>query len=211
MIGRRDFVATVFSKTFLLFLIGPLLPVAMGVIFGGLGMRAEQSVAPPTVAVLATQQEFSQLERARSHFDSFGVEQPLVVLVRQQPEVALDRQIDRLLSSETDKVLGVLYGGLGNPHFKGAVNEDGRTIRQIGLIVGPVNSGVVLVLLLEAPGDFISSLTVSSQPRRLLVHQPNSVLKRSSTLSAACLMGPLPAIVIDDLRGGGDRRHLAGT
>ena len=41
VIARRDFVATVFSKTFLLFLIGPLFPILMAVMFGGIGDRID--------------------------------------------------------------------------------------------------------------------------------------------------------------------------
>ena len=41
VIARRDFTATVFSKTFLLFLLGPLFPVVMGVMFGGIGDRID--------------------------------------------------------------------------------------------------------------------------------------------------------------------------
>ena len=35
VIGRRDFMATVLNKAFLLFLLGPLFPVLMGAAFGG--------------------------------------------------------------------------------------------------------------------------------------------------------------------------------
>ena len=37
VIARRDFAATVLSKTFLLFLLGPLFPLIFGGVFGGIG------------------------------------------------------------------------------------------------------------------------------------------------------------------------------
>ena len=52
VIGRRDFTATVFSRSFLLFLLGPLFPVIMVVIFGGIATRIASEAAQPVVAVL---------------------------------------------------------------------------------------------------------------------------------------------------------------
>ena len=37
VIGRRDFTATVFSKAFLFFLLGPLFPILIGLLFGNIG------------------------------------------------------------------------------------------------------------------------------------------------------------------------------
>src|SRR5688500_18220350 len=50
VIARRDFTATVFSKTFLLFLLGPLFPVLMGVIFGIIGGASMSQAERPVVA-----------------------------------------------------------------------------------------------------------------------------------------------------------------
>ena len=135
VIGRRDFTATVFSKTFILFLVGPLIPLLFGFLFGGLGARAERNEAPPTVAVIAAPEEFALLERARHRFEPLEEGRPLVHLrqVERQADVAAQR--DRLLAAEEEKLLGVLEGGLGAPHFTGAVNADGRTVKQIALFV----------------------------------------------------------------------------
>ena len=135
VIGRRDFTATVFSKTFLLFLIGPLIPLLFGFLFGGLGARAERNEAPPTVAVIATPPEFTLLEAARKRFEPLEEGRPLVHLRQVAPEANSVAQRDRLLAAEEEKLLGVLEGGLGAPHFTGAVNADGRTVKQIALFV----------------------------------------------------------------------------
>ncbi|HET9355877.1 MAG TPA: ABC transporter permease, partial [Sphingomicrobium sp.] len=135
VIGRRDFTATVFSKTFLLFLLGPLIPLLFGFLFGGLGARAERNEAPPTVAVIAAPAEFALLDRARKRFEPLEEGRPLVHLRRVAPEANAPAQRDRLLAAEEEKLLGVLEGGLKAPHFTGAVNADGRTVKQIGLFV----------------------------------------------------------------------------
>ena len=63
VIARRDFAATVLSKTFIFFLLGPLFPLLLGGVFGGIGARVATQTERPVVAVIAPQAEF---ERARS-------------------------------------------------------------------------------------------------------------------------------------------------
>ncbi|MET0270769.1 MAG: ABC transporter permease, partial [Sphingomonas sp.] len=57
VIARRDYVASVWSRTFLLFLFGPLLPIIAGLFFGALGTAADRQATHPRVAVIATPAE----------------------------------------------------------------------------------------------------------------------------------------------------------
>ncbi|TVV71167.1 hypothetical protein FOY91_17360, partial [Sphingomonas solaris] len=57
VIARRDYVASVWSRTFLLFLIGPLLPIAAGLFFGSVGTSVDRQATHPRVAVIATPEE----------------------------------------------------------------------------------------------------------------------------------------------------------
>ena len=67
VIARRDFTATVLSKTFLFFLLGPLFPIALGFAFGGIGAQVEKNAKPAAVAVIASPEEFALLNEAREH------------------------------------------------------------------------------------------------------------------------------------------------
>jgi len=131
VIGRRDFTATVMSKTFLLFLLGPLLPVLMGVMFGGIGARIEKEAQRPVVAVVASEAEFGRLEKARHRLQGLLVDFSVVNLKRIEPAGDPARQRDKLLEQENPPVLGVLEGGLAAPRFTGAVRGEGRTVRQL--------------------------------------------------------------------------------
>ena len=135
VIGRRDFHATVFSKTFLMFLLGPLLPLLFGFLFGGIGAQAERNETPPTVAVISSGADFALLDKARTRFIPLEEGRPLVALRAVAPEANVAAQRDQLLKAEEEKLLGVLEGGLKAPHFTGAVNADGRTVKQIALFV----------------------------------------------------------------------------
>ena len=76
VIGRRDFTATVLSKTFLFFLLGPLFPILLGFAFGGIGARVDQNITTPTVAVLSSPQDFEQLAAARARLTPLVEGQP---------------------------------------------------------------------------------------------------------------------------------------
>jgi ABC-2 type transport system permease protein len=171
VVGRRDFVATVYSKTFLFFLLGPLFPILMGLMFGGLGQRAERNAPAATVAVVASPADFALIDAARTRFAPFANERPLVTVVREQPEADVDSQLKRLLASDEEKLLGVLTGGLANPRFTGDVDQDGRTIKQMGMFVDeaqrmqkgmPVGGKPMTVTLADQSGGslaFARSLT----------------------------------------------------
>jgi ABC-2 type transport system permease protein len=135
VIARRDFTATVLSKTFLFFLLGPLFPILLGFAFGGIGAQVEKNSKPASVAVIASAEDFALLKEAREHLSPLADDRPLVDLryVEAEPDLAAQRQ--RLMSSEDRPALGVLEGGLFAPHFTGAVSADGRTARQLGLLI----------------------------------------------------------------------------
>ena len=131
VIGRRDFTATVMSKTFLLFLLGPLFPVLMGAAFGGIGAKIEQEAERPVVAVVAAEEDFAPLNAARDRLAAAITESPVIALSRAEPEDNAAAQRARLLKQEQPPVIGVLEGIPDAPAFSGAVNADGRTVRQL--------------------------------------------------------------------------------
>ncbi len=51
VIGRRDFTAIIFSKAFLLFLLGPLFPVIVGGFAGALGGQVAADISKPAIGI----------------------------------------------------------------------------------------------------------------------------------------------------------------
>src|SRR5918998_3504063 len=98
VIGRRDFAATVFSKAFLFFLLGPLFPVLLGALFGGIGAHVASEGERPVVAVIAPQAEFDRMAAAREELVA-AVESPVVRLIRFDAELDIVAQERRLLAS----------------------------------------------------------------------------------------------------------------
>ena len=85
VIARRDFTATIFSRSFLLFLIGPLFPVLMGVIFGTIGGATMSDAERPTVAVIYSEADFRALAAARERLEQAADPAILIELRRVAP------------------------------------------------------------------------------------------------------------------------------
>jgi len=136
VIGRRDFTATVFSKAFIFFLLGPLFPVLLGALFGGIGARVASQAEQPRIAVVAPHAVFEQLASARDRLGQAMNDRPTIQLVEVAPQGNADVQADDLLKSSRHSVVAVLTGGLDKPHLTGAIEPDGSIAGQVQLLVG---------------------------------------------------------------------------
>ncbi len=141
VIGRRDFSATVLSKTFIVFLLAPLFPLLMGGVFGTIGARVASQSERPVLAVIGPGAEFQRLKGARDQLAGAIGDQAAVKLVGYPPEGNLAAQERRLLSSRNPPVRAVLSGGLDHPHVTGALASDPGTIGQVKLLIANARSG----------------------------------------------------------------------
>ncbi len=179
VIARRDFTATVMSKAFLLFLLGPLFPAVMGVAFGGIGATIDRNVERPVVAVIGTPGDYRQLDQARETMQPLLATGDGVVLSSVAPTPDLAAQRAKLLAQTNPPVLGVLDGGLESPHFTGAVHADGTTVRQLAFIIdqarraraAPVPAGKPLdvVLTQSSSGSLISARSATAHAGQLVL------------------------------------------
>jgi ABC-2 type transport system permease protein len=135
VIGRRDFSATVLSKTFLFFLLGPVFPLLLGGVFGGIGARVAMQSERPVVAVVSSRADFAKLAAARDQLvDALG-EGAVTRLVHYAPQSDVAAQQHRLFASRSPPVGAVLTGSLASPHLVAASGEDPGTIGQLRLLV----------------------------------------------------------------------------
>jgi ABC-2 type transport system permease protein len=135
VIARRDFTATVLSKTFIFFLLAPLFPVAMGGLFGSIGARVANQTERPVVAVVAPKSDFARLAAARDQLSEAIGDQALVRIVGYSPERDLAAQERKLLASRKPPVRAVLGGGLEHPRLVGALGSDPATVGQLKLLI----------------------------------------------------------------------------
>jgi ABC-2 type transport system permease protein len=135
VIGRRDFTATVFSKTFLFFLGGPLIIIALSVLFGNLSSKMARQDVQATVAVIASEAEFAPITAAHKRMGEVFREGVLPDLGRVEPDYDPGLQTEQLLAATDQKIVAVLTGGLARPTLTGSVREDGSVRKQIGLVL----------------------------------------------------------------------------
>ena len=135
VIGRRDFAATVLSKTFLFFLLGPLFPLLFGAAFGGIGASVANSREKPVVAVVASQADFDRLNVSRDRFADAIDDQHVLRFMRFEPAGDANAQETELLASRSPPVEAVVTGLPDKPHLAGPVAPDGSTARQLRLIL----------------------------------------------------------------------------
>ena len=82
VVARRDFVTVVFSKTFILFLLGPLIMVMIGVLAGGIG-RATDNADQPVIGVAMTAPDVKAMQGSRDFLsDYMGGAMPDFVVVK---------------------------------------------------------------------------------------------------------------------------------
>jgi len=140
VIARRDFAATVLSKAFIFFLLGPLFPLLLGGVFGSIGARVATQTERPAIAVIAPSAEFQRLNAAREQLaDAIGADS-LVKLVGYAPEPDLAAQEKRLLASRNPPLRAVMSGGLEEPRLIGALASDPGTVGQLRLLIANARS-----------------------------------------------------------------------
>jgi ABC-2 type transport system permease protein len=133
VIARRDFNATVLSKAFIFFLLGPLFPLLLGGVFGGIGAQVATRTEQPVVAVVFSNPDFTRLSAARDRLAGAVPGPGLVRLVQNAPKGDLDMQVRDLLQSRDPPVRAVLTGGLNRPHVTGSI--DPVTLDQLQLFI----------------------------------------------------------------------------
>jgi ABC-2 type transport system permease protein len=176
VIGRRDFTATVFSKTFLFFLIGPLFPILIGVLFGGIGASVASKAEQPVVAVIASDAEYATLEAARNRLSRAMPPGSTVRLVQARPDgdpAALTR---KLLDAPDSPALAVLSGAPQQPRLTGSVDADSPVVRQLELINAqgqlPVwfsGRPIELTTLDRSSGKTSTARTITAQAGQVLL------------------------------------------
>ncbi|QGP79505.1 ABC transporter permease [Sphingobium sp. CAP-1] len=130
VIARRDFTAVVLSRTFILFLLGPLLPILIGFAFGGLGDKISSTDLRPVVGVAMSAQDNAALERAHDRLAERMGDQTLPRLRRVSATPSPRIQLARSDSA----VVAILTGSLARPVLTGKPDDLDRLQGDISLL-----------------------------------------------------------------------------
>ena len=131
VIARRDFTAIVFSKVFLLFLIGPLFFLAIMAGGGAIGGMAASGISEPTLGVAMSRQDNAAVGRAAGTLDPL-VGMPDLTIIDGEDTTAPQT----LLDDEDRDLFAVLTGTLQDPVLTGPENEIERWEGEVAMMVG---------------------------------------------------------------------------
>lgn len=129
VVARRDFQAILFSKAFLLFLLGPIFFGAISIGAGMLGAKAADSAEPPRLAVMLPAAQADALVRAHRELDA-------LISVPQIERVTIGAsEPAALLSDRTRNFGAVLTGTLAQPRLIGTGEQIERWQGRVAVIV----------------------------------------------------------------------------
>jgi ABC-2 type transport system permease protein len=131
VVARRDFVAILFSRAFFFFLLGPLFPLAVGALAGGVGERVENAAANPQIGIAMQAADVERIVHARDRLAAqLGPAVPqMIVLRRLAPAESFDAE--GVLARREGNLAGVLTG---TPEAPVLAADGGRLQRWTGVV-----------------------------------------------------------------------------
>jgi ABC-2 type transport system permease protein len=135
VIARRDFVASVFSRTFILFLLAPLILFGFAFFFASMTDAQDEVAAQGRVAVVADSATVDALARARDRLALGTSERNFPVLSGIAPAERVAIQAQGLLADERGGYSAVLSGTLERPVLTGPTRADGYVVQRVRLLI----------------------------------------------------------------------------
>jgi ABC-2 type transport system permease protein len=135
VVGRRDFMATVMSRTFIFFLIFPVIIISLSAGLGAMNAKRSQQENRPRIAVIASPAEFQPIEAARERLKPAFGEYSLAELTRIDPEADEDGQVRSLLAATDKRLVAVLSGLPAHPRLTGSFESRDSIAGQVGTML----------------------------------------------------------------------------
>ncbi|WP_019831058.1 ABC transporter permease [Sphingomonas sp. PR090111-T3T-6A] len=138
VIARRDYGATVFSRIFLLFLLGPLFPILFALMFSAVGSNSDGPPSRPVVAVATDPTSTGALLAARAKLANRLGDDALPDLV-----AASGGDARRLLQGRTPYA-AALTGSLASPHITLSGGAPASTVDDLSLVLDTARATAAL-------------------------------------------------------------------
>ncbi|MBJ7443947.1 MAG: ABC transporter permease [Sphingobium sp.] len=187
VIARRDFTAVVLSRTFILFLLGPLLPILIGMAFGGLGEKISSTDLRPMVGIAMPASEAARLERAHQRLTERMGDQALVRLRRVPLTPAPREQLARSDSA----VVAILSGSVAHPILTGKPDDLDKMQGDLSLIASAAQAEHTLRLVQVERQEVATSLGAQAQARLLIGRVAQVVMFFLTILLAGMILSNL--------------------
>lgn len=163
VIARRDFIATVYSRSFIIFLLVPLIIFGAAAAVARLTDANERSASQPQVAVLADSDTVQALNAAREHLAAGTDDRIFPILRPVAPAEHVDVQAQQLLADETGNYSAVFSGTLDHPVVTGPHKIDESVGTRMQIIVDEARSAEALARARAAPPAVEVARVVTAQ------------------------------------------------
>jgi ABC-2 type transport system permease protein len=187
VIARRDFTAVVLSRTFILFLLGPLLPILIGMAFGGLGDKISSTDLRPIVGVAMSPRDTAALERAHDRLAKRMGDQSLPRL-RRAPSTP-DPRIQ--LARPDSEVVAILGGSLLHPVLTGKAEDLDKLQGDVSLLSTAAQAERTLQFVTVGRQEVTTSLGAQAQARLLIGRVAQVVMFFLTILLAGMILSNL--------------------
>lgn len=144
VIARRDFVAIVWSRTYLLFLFVPVVAMALGSLLGGVTGQADMRAQNPAVAVVADTETTAALMEARGRLALAMGENFVPRLERIAPHEDPRAQALALLADPAGGYTAVFTGSLERPALTGPITLGGSLEQRMSLMLDDARRAIAL-------------------------------------------------------------------
>jgi ABC-2 type transport system permease protein len=170
VIARRDFVAVLFSRAFLFFLLGPLFPVIVGGMAGSIGGEVQRDAVSIEVGLAMSPQDNAAMVAASEGLASqLG---PALPLMRPVPEAAGEPAFDAraFMESRRGNYAAILTGSLKSPTLVGTEPQIARWQGPVSLVAGHALSAEPTAFPAVAP-DPVATSAASERTSRVQTAQ----------------------------------------
>ena len=134
VVARRDFVAILFSRSFLFFLLGPLFPVLIGALAGGIGQKVQESADRPVLGMAMSPADTVRMVKAQQQLArQLGPNMPELIVVRQ---LAPGERFDPVTAMKNNRanLAAIVTGSPAHPVLTGSDERIAGWQGRVGLL-----------------------------------------------------------------------------
>jgi ABC-2 type transport system permease protein len=134
VIARRDFTAILFSRSFFFFLLGPLFPLIVGVMAGGIGQSVKNSASQPTLGIAMSATDIAAMQAAHQLLGPrIGYPLPEFTVLK---EIASGQSFDPAAEMKRGRgnLAAILSGTPANPVLTGPADRIERWQGPVSLV-----------------------------------------------------------------------------
>ncbi|HAU21332.1 MAG TPA: ABC transporter permease [Erythrobacter sp.] len=134
VVARRDFIAVLFSRAFFFFLLGPLFPVVVGALAGGIGSQVQREAVSSEIGLAMSVAENESMLAAHAALrEQLGGRLPNLVAI---DEAADSEGFDAatVLVEQRENFAAIVQGSLAEPELVGTEDQAKRWQGMISLL-----------------------------------------------------------------------------